>query len=97
MAYVRKNLDEVIAELPGVQARVKAAALKTEAKIKVAIAPHSKTGYLLSSVGVERANSKDYWVFVGARYAVPVNFGFTHNWTNERIKGLHFIKGAIYG
>ncbi|WP_433332532.1 DUF5403 family protein [Spirillospora sp. CA-294931] len=97
MAYVRNNLNEIIAELPGVQARVRAVALKTEAKIKVAIAPHSKTGFLLSSVGIERANDKDYWVFVGARYAIPVNFGFTHNWTHERIRGLHFLKGAIFG
>ncbi|WP_026415392.1 DUF5403 family protein [Actinomadura oligospora] len=97
MAYVRNNLNEVIAELPGVQARVRAVADKTEARIKTAIAPHSKTGYLLSSVGVERASSKDYWVYVGARYAVPLNYGFVHNWTKERVEGLHFIKGVIYG
>jgi len=97
MAYVRNNLNEIVAELPGVQARVKKQAHLLEFKIKNLIRPHSRTGFLLSSVGVERANDKDYWVYVGARYAAPVNFGFTHNWTRERIEGLHFIKGAIYG
>lgn len=97
MAYVRKNLNEIVAGMPGVQARVKAQAYLLEFKIRTLIRPHSRTGFLLSSVGVERANDKDYWVYIGARYAAPVNFGFRHNWTKERIEGLHFIKEAIYG
>ncbi|QFG25449.1 DUF5403 family protein [Actinomadura sp. WMMB 499] len=97
MAYVRNNLNEIVAELPGVQAAVRKQAYLLEFRIRTLIRPHSRTGFLLSSVGVERANDKDYWVYIGARYAAPVNFGFKHNRTEERIQGLHFIKGAIYG
>jgi hypothetical protein len=96
MAYVRNNIEEIVAGMPGVQARVRVAAYTAEGRIKAAIAPHSKTGHLLRSVKVERANNKDYWVHVTASYAVPLNSGFTHNWTGKHIAGLHFMKAAIY-
>lgn len=97
MVYVRNNLDEIVAGMDGVQSRVHAAAVAAEGRIKAAIAPHTKTGHLIGSVHVERANGKDYWVHVSASYARPLNFGFVHNWTGEHIAGLHFMKAAIYG
>jgi hypothetical protein len=97
MAYVRKNLNEVIAGMPAVQARVHAVAIEGEGRIKAAIAPHTKTGRLISSVHVERANRFDYWIHVTAPYAVPLNYGFKHNWTGKHIEGINFIKAAIYG
>lgn len=97
MVYVRKNLNEIIAGRDDVQAAVKKVAYTTEGKIKAVIAPHTKTGHLIGSVGVERANKFDYWVYVDAGYAVPLNYGFKHNWTGKHIAGLHFIKKAVYG
>jgi hypothetical protein len=98
MAYVRSNLNEIVAEMPGVQAHVRAQAYKYQARIKAAIVPISRTGNLFDSVVVERAfKGKDYWIYIEASYAVPVNYGFKHNWTGDRIRGRHFLKAAIYG
>jgi hypothetical protein len=98
MAFVRKNLDEIVAELPQVQAAVKRQAMQLEARMKGLILPHSKTGNLFRSVDVERAPSgKDQLVTISAHYAVPVNYGFEHNHANRHIAGISFIKGAIYG
>lgn len=98
MAHVRRNLDEIVAGLPGVQARVRFQAEALEARMKSLILPHSKTGNLFRSVSVERAfRGKDYWVHVSAHYAVPVNYGFEHNFAHRHITGINFIKGAVYG
>lgn len=95
MAYVRPNLNEIVAEMPVVQARVKGLAMRTEAKIKAIIAPHNKTGHLFESVSVERAfKRKDWWIYVSASYAVPANYG--HVSFGRRIEGINFIKGAVY-
>jgi hypothetical protein len=98
MAYVRRNLNEVVAELPKVQETVKGQAVALEGRMKALIAPHSKTGRLFHSVNVERAfKHKDWWVNVEAKYVVPVNYGFIHHWSHKRVEGLNFIKGALYG
>lgn len=97
MAYVRSNLDEVVAGLPGVNATVEQAAEKAAARMRAKIAPHIKTGQLFRSVQVERANSKDYWIHVSVPYVVPANYGFRHHWAHRHITGIHFIKFAVYG
>jgi len=98
MAYVRKNLNEIVAELPGVQAHVSSQASQLKSRIQRHIIPFSKTGNLFRSVKIEMsAKGKDRWVVVEADYAAAVNFGFTHNWTGDRIAGKNFIKKAVYG
>lgn len=97
MAYVRKNLNEIIANRDDVQAAVRKVAYETEGKLKAALAGHVRTGHLIGSVGVERANKLDYWVYVSADYAVPLNFGFDNHWGGKHFAGLQFIKKAVYG
>jgi hypothetical protein len=98
MAYVRKNLDEIVAGLPGVNAQVEKVANDRAERMKAIIEPHNKTWRLWESVKVKRAfKGKDYWIHVEAHYAIPINYGFDHNWTGEHVKGINFIKGAIYG
>jgi hypothetical protein len=98
MAHVRSNLNEIVASMPKVQASVRSQAEALEMRMKALIAPHSKTGHLFRSVNVERAfKRKDWWVTISASYAIPVNYGFVHNFSHRRIEGINFIKGAIHG
>ena len=98
MAHVRKNLNKIVAELPGVQAQIKANAEDRANRIEGILAGHIVTGRLFSSVKVERSfQHKDYWIHVSAPYVVPANYGFKHHWTGKRVEGINFIKGAIYG
>jgi hypothetical protein len=98
MVYVRPNLNEVVAGMPAVQARVKAQAVGVETRMKAVLAKHIRTGNLFRSVKVERAfKEKDYWIHVSAKYVIPANYGSINSWSHKRIEGIHFIKKAVYG
>ena len=98
MAFVRRNLDEIVAGLPGVNAEVKGQAVALESRMKAIVLPHNKSGHLFRSIEVKRSfKGKDYFVVIEARYAAAVNYGFIHNFSHKHIDGINFIKGAIYG
>lgn len=98
MAYVRPNLNEIVAGMPAVQARVKAQAVGVEMRMKSVLAGHIRTGKLFHSVKVERAfKGKDYWIHVSAKYVVPANYGHLNKWSGKRVEGIQFIKKAVYG
>ncbi|MFD0374664.1 DUF5403 family protein [Streptomyces sp. NPDC127112] len=89
MAELMRKLDEHIAGLPGVNARVRAEAQMRGAIMRSIIAPHSKSGELLGSIFVEAANDKDYIVGSSDPNAVSKNYG------TSRTRGIHFIEGAM--
>lgn len=95
MAYVRSNLDEIVAGLPGVTRAVRRQAVALEGRIKANVPVD--TGRLFRSVKVEKAAAgKDYWVHVEAEYASFVDLGFFNVWANRRLEGRNFIKKAVY-
>lgn len=96
MAFVRSNLDEIVAGLPGVTRVVRGVAVKLEARIKARVPVD--TGTLFDSINVELAQAgKDYWVNIDAYYATFVDLGSFNVWANRRLEGRHFIKEAIHG
>jgi hypothetical protein len=95
---LRPDLDEFVAHLPEVGARLDQAAETGASRIRAVISPHNRTGRLFRSVSVQRSfTGTDRWINVDAPYAAPVNYGFIHNRTHEFIEGIHFIQIALGG
>lgn len=101
MAFELYIDDEYVAGMPGVNAAVRKTAEKFRAKwIEAAAAGHHvQTGKFISSIKVERANDKDYWVSATADYSVPLEFGhFKVLWgrdTGERVGGINLLRAIL--
>lgn len=79
---------------PSVRAALLAAAEREVARIRAGIAPHSRTGRLLSSVGAPKAgrgkNKYRYTIVVGRDVAYLLAFELGRK-TNGPYKGFHVI------
>lgn len=98
MAFIDPDIEEMVAGLPEVQARVSAAAEAGAVRIRTVLVPHTVTGRLLASVDVTRSiKGKDRWINVSAPYVVPANYGFYHVKARRFIHGIHFVEAAAGG
>lgn len=93
MAVIRADLDSFIAGLPEVNAEVHRAAEASADRIRAAVPV--RTGELLRSIKVTRANGKDYWVSAETSYVVPTNYGFYHVFAERYIAGLYYMKAGL--
>ena len=96
--------DEWVAEQSYVNRAVYDAAIDFAIKWKDAMGPHSRTGAFARSIGVERANDKDYWVYAGVRYGVWAEYGH-QGWVWDAragemryigpVRGIHVLRSIL--
>jgi len=91
--------DEYIAGMPVVNEAVYRGAVQLRARWIAAAAPHTRTGRFVGSIGIERANDKDYWVYADAPYAIPLEFGHDKvvfgKDVGGRVEGIHLLRKIL--
>ncbi|WP_424216348.1 DUF5403 family protein (plasmid) [Streptomyces sp. BI20] len=97
MAWTRPKLDEEVASMSVVNHAVKREANGTLSRVRSIAAPHSKSGELLASIKMKRANDKDYVVYTTDPNALSKNYGHFTEDGSKWVEGIHFIERGING
>lgn len=93
MAELDRNLDSIIAHLPGVVDAVKAEAEQRAARIRAVASGHVDTGRFLDSIKTE-TGSTDTVIYSDDPNALSINYG--HQAANGRmVPGVHAFEAGL--
>lgn len=91
--WIRPDIAEIVASLPGVHQEVINTAHKGARILRRNIAVD--TGDMRRSVGVDIPNNKDAFFYIDDPGALGYNYGHHNNWADRRVPGSYVIQRTI--
>ncbi|MEV8056574.1 DUF5403 family protein [Streptomyces antimycoticus] len=93
MATVRRDLDSIVAHLPGVRSEVRKALDARAVRVRAVVEAHRRTGDLSSSLEV-RTNITDSTVEISDPAVYAINYGHVAR-DGSWVPGIHAIEAAL--
>lgn len=93
MATVRRDLDALVAHMPGVREEVRRQLDTRAARVRAVVAAHRDTGALSASLEVE-TNAVDSTVSIADPHVLSINYGHVAP-DGTWVPGIHAIEAAL--